>query len=279
MSDEASAVPSVRAAARDYARDRYLAALLAPSDARDDLVVLAAYLGEVARIPLLAREPEVGEIRLQWWRDALAEPDVATGHPVADALTEVMRRRGLARDLVTAPLEGRSRELYEDGIADRPQLDAYGAETEGAPLRLAAAILGGDGRADEAVEDAARALSLTHVALALPFHLALGRLPLPQEMIQSKGDPRGLAEEGARDVLRRLNGRLADEASAALARFRAAQRRAGARLSPAFLSLSLVQPYLRAVQAPKRDPLREPADISPLSRVTRLWFAHWHGAV
>ena len=62
----------VRDAARAYDRDRYLSALLAPSRARDDLVVLAAYLGEIQRVPLMIREALAGEIRLQWWRDALS---------------------------------------------------------------------------------------------------------------------------------------------------------------------------------------------------------------
>ena len=43
---------AVRAAARSLDRDRYLAALLSPRSARSDLIALAAFMGEVARIPL-----------------------------------------------------------------------------------------------------------------------------------------------------------------------------------------------------------------------------------
>src|SRR5688572_31978227 len=78
----------VRGEARDLDHDRYLAALLAPAPARDALMTLAAFHGEIARIPTNVREPAMGAIRLQWWRDALggdaaAEP---TGSPVADRL-------------------------------------------------------------------------------------------------------------------------------------------------------------------------------------------------
>jgi phytoene synthase len=269
---------SVRETARANARDRYLAALLAPRAVRDDLVVLAAYAGEVARIPLIVREPQVGEIRLQWWRDALDDAASPTGNPVADAMAEVARRRALPRDLLLAPLEARSRELYEDGVRDGAALDAYARDAEGAPLKLALAILDADAAAGALVHDAARALALTRLALSLPYHIALGRLPLPHDMILAEGDPRGLDEHQAGEAVGRLNGRLAGGATAALARFRAAQARC-AGLSPAFLPLSLVPSYLRAVLAPKRDALREPADISPLSRVMRLWFARWRGSV
>ena len=63
----------VIASARSGEPDRYLAALLAPPAARADLLALAAFASELARVPsLVTREPTMGEIRLQWWRDALA---------------------------------------------------------------------------------------------------------------------------------------------------------------------------------------------------------------
>ena len=85
----------MRQTARDLAPDRYYAALLAPRDVRDDLVTLAAFAGEMVRIEHLAREPMIGEIRLQWWRDALAaERSERTGNPLADQLRETVRRCG-----------------------------------------------------------------------------------------------------------------------------------------------------------------------------------------
>ena len=66
---------AVIASARSGEPDRYLAALLAPPAARDALLALAAFSSELARVPRARpREPAMGEIRLQWWRDALAAP-------------------------------------------------------------------------------------------------------------------------------------------------------------------------------------------------------------
>lgn len=267
-------------AARTYAYDRYLSALLAPPAARDDLIVLAAYLGEIRRIPLVAHDAAIGEIRLQWWRDALLS-DAASGHPVADAVLDLKRRRSLSADLVAAPLEGTSRELYEDGIRDSRELALYCDETEGAALRLSLSVLGGEGDrgAGRLVDPAGRALALTRLALDLPQHLALGRQVVPADYAGVSHDPRGLGPADARAATRVLLGRLGEDAGQALAAFRRGQNEVGKGLFTAFLPVSLVAPYLKSVVAPGRDVLADVADISPLSRVMRLWFAHWRGRI
>ena len=270
-------------AARTYARDRYLAALLAPAAARDDLVTLAAFMGELERIPLVAHDVTIGEIRFQWWRDALAAPPgAASGHPVADAVRALATRRSLPASLLALPIEGFARTLYEDGIPDEDALAAYADETEGSAIRLSLAVLGGfdDANAQKLALPAAGALALTRLALTLPQHFALGRLPLPAAFAGRARDPRGADEGAAREAARELSMLLAGEARVHLARFRGEQSRLDAAgLIEAYLPLCLVEPYLEAVLRPRRDALLELADISPLSRVVRLWFAHWRGRV
>ncbi len=51
--------------------DRYLATLFAPAAARPHLFALYAFSLTVARVREAASNPMAGEIRLQWWRDAL----------------------------------------------------------------------------------------------------------------------------------------------------------------------------------------------------------------
>jgi 15-cis-phytoene synthase len=267
-------------AARSFDRDRYLAALLAPNEARADLVVLAAYLGEIKRVPLLAREAAIGEIRLQWWRDALSS-EGASGHPVADAMREVARRRLIDPGLLILPIEGYGRELYEDGVEDAHALEHYVDETEGASIRLALAILGIEpvnpyGRCGE---NAARALALTRLALTLPQHLAHGRLPVPGELVSRVRDPRGAGLDEARSAVRTLTAELARDAREAVALVRADGRELDAGFLDAVLPVALVEPYLSAALKPGRDVLASVADISPLSRVVRLWFAHWRRRV
>ena len=60
--------------------DRFLAAMAAPPAARNVLFPLYAFNVEVSRAPWVTPEPLIAEMRLQWWRDALAE--IAAGAPV-----------------------------------------------------------------------------------------------------------------------------------------------------------------------------------------------------
>src|SRR5713101_6422739 len=57
---------------RRHDRDRYQTALFAPADRREALFALYAFNYEIARVREIVTQPMLGEIRLQWWREAVA---------------------------------------------------------------------------------------------------------------------------------------------------------------------------------------------------------------
>ena len=281
---DAATFEAVRAAARAGDFDRYLAALLAPRDVRGDLVTLAAFLGETARIPSLVSEPMQGEIRLQWWRDVIAAGTGArSGSPIADALNEMIARRALPRELFDRLLDARASDLYPDGFADEESLYAYLDDTEGAAFRLAARVLGGAGAqsAEGYEREAGGAFGLTRLLLSLPASLARGRMPLPRSWLGAApeippGDVDALAAAPAvKAALQRATAAARDRLSAAREVDPAVPRR----MRTAFLPLALVEPYLRALERSDHDPLRQLADLPPLTRVWRLWRAHIAGSI
>ena len=72
-------------------RARGLALLTAPRRHQDGLFALHAFNLELAKVAPLVSEPTLGEIRFQWWRDALAElqaQGAARQHPVVLALQD-----------------------------------------------------------------------------------------------------------------------------------------------------------------------------------------------
>src|ERR671926_643162 len=81
---------------RDADKDRFLAALFAPEPARRGLLALYAFNVEVSRVRDRVSEPLPGEIRLQWWRDAISarEGGLDGGHP----------GRGAAADAAAHPV-------------------------------------------------------------------------------------------------------------------------------------------------------------------------------
>ena len=186
---------AVAEAARAGEPDRYLAALLAPPPEREALLALAAFAAELARIPrLVVREPLMGEVRLQWWRDALALPEgERTGHGVADAVRQAARSHDLAAPLLDGLIDARARELGGAAFADGRELSDILWSTEGALFALAARVLvraSGTGNAagvEAACSAAGQAYGMARLLFSLPHSLAQGHMPLPQADIASAG--------------------------------------------------------------------------------------------
>ena len=130
-------------------RDRYLATLFAPEPMQPHLFALYAFDAEIARVPQLVSEPQIGEIRLQWWRDTIAAlyHGEAVDHPVAQALSRAITQGHLPQEPLQNLIDARSRELYADPMASLNDLEGYLGETRSAVLQMAAQImLGGKGQ-------------------------------------------------------------------------------------------------------------------------------------
>lgn len=271
----------IREAARQHNADGYAAALLAPRDVRDDLIAVAAFLGEVRRIPLIAGDANLALIRLQWWRDAIGKRDlgVESGNPVADAFVRTLRKRGIAERLALAPLDAAEAELS----AEPPGAAAFAAYLDDAgvsALQLAARCLGVAETAatPSFLEAAGRSLAAVQLALALPYHMRHGRLPVPAAYRGTDlyGVP---SEDEARRAITAATAALAATARTHLSQMRHWQAGVGRGAVTAALPVAVCAAYLDALDRPGRDPLREPADVSPLRRMMALWLAHWRRRV
>ncbi|PHS79761.1 MAG: hypothetical protein COB59_00280 [Rhodospirillaceae bacterium] len=110
-------------------RARYLCALAAPRDKRDGVLALLAFDQEIARIPAVVSEPMLGQIRLQWWIDAM--PGITggrpPGHPVAQALSGLNFSTEDLRGLV----EARNFDLKQEPFTFE-ELCRYANDTGGA---------------------------------------------------------------------------------------------------------------------------------------------------
>lgn len=134
---------------READKDRFLATLFAPAARRPDLFALYAFDLETAAVPHRVRDLMAGEVRYQWWHDAIAGSAPA-GYPVADALLSAMERSGLSGDLVLSVIEARRRALFSADVMTEADFEVMASETAGAIFQGAAEILGG--RAGEAVK-------------------------------------------------------------------------------------------------------------------------------
>jgi phytoene synthase len=270
---------TVRRIARSGDPDRALAALFAPRDTRADLLALYALNVELARIAEQVSEPELGAIRLQWWREAIprAAQGETTGHPVADALGAMQRRRALAPERIEGLIDARNFDIATKIMPDRSALETYLNDTAGALFALAAECVGVPRVSVEpAASQAGLAYGLTGLMRALPVHALRGRVHLPADALRRHGTSAeavlaGKTEEGLLSLLTELRGK----AKAALAQARREIAKLDRLAQAAFVPLGLVEPYLVALAKSGRDPLHDIADINPLYRLWRL--ASWRG--
>jgi len=267
---------AIIAAARAGEPDRYLAALLAPAALRADLLAVAAFAAELARIPLAARrQPALGELRLQWWHEAmLRPPDAATGHPIADRLRAALGRHGIAAAMPQAVLAARAADLEPVPFADDAALDRYLAGVEGSLFGMARRILGAaaDGAADRAC---GQAYGLARLIFALRPALGRGHLPVPVTRLSALGLTPATALAPPPAVLARLVADLAGDARKHLAGARGAVTKLPREQSIAVLPLALVESYLRAGERAARRSKTGAARIAPLTRIGRVAGAHW----
>jgi 15-cis-phytoene synthase len=130
--------------------DRWLASrFIADQQARADVIALYAFDYELSRVHKVTTQPLLGEIRLTWWSEAVAE--IFEGrpvrrHPVTLALAGAVARHDLPRGHLDAIIDARLPEL------EGQSADAVAVST--AIMSLAAQILGA-GQVD--VSAAARA--------------------------------------------------------------------------------------------------------------------------
>ena len=125
-------------AVRRHDPDRWLATrFISDGQSRADVIALYAFHHELARVAGAVTTPLMGEIRLTWWSEAVAE--IFEGrpvrkHPVTLALAGAVLRHGLSRAALDAMVEARF-----------PELDGQDADVAGeaALMGLAAAVLGG----------------------------------------------------------------------------------------------------------------------------------------
>ena len=193
--------------------DRFLAVMAAPVDARARLWPLYAYNLEVARAPWVTKEPMIAEMRLQWWRDVVAEPR-ARAHEVAGPLHDLIATTGLPVAVLDRMAQARRWDVYKDAFADRAAFDAYLDDTAGGLMWLAARALGAGDAAEAPVRAYGWASGLANYLRAVPQLEARGRLPL----VDGRADAvRDLARDGlARIAVARAGRRLVGAAGPAL---------------------------------------------------------------
>ncbi|MBO0905630.1 phytoene/squalene synthase family protein [Jiella sonneratiae] len=283
--------------------DRALSLAFAPPAARADLAALYAFNVEVARVRDQVSQPLPGEIRLQWWRDAIAatapgtagEPSPntgtgtgtetggpgevpgggAAGHPVASRLIEAIARHRLPGAAFDRMLEARIFDLYDDPMPTRQDFEAYAGETASTLIVLAATIVSRD--AADAIADAAGHAGVAQTAAGvlrlLPIHRARRQAYVPADILAAAGctAEQLIAGEEA-PSLRAVGAMLAfgrEHAGVARRHLEALPKD----LRSVFLPALLATPYFDRIERAGASVLHTAPDLSAPRKVFSFWRA------
>jgi phytoene synthase len=166
--------------------DRYFASLFAPASHRPYLHALYAFNQEVAHVAESVREPMLGAIRLEWWRETAegAAKGTPRNHDVARGLAALFADRQIALPSLEAIIAARAFDSDAGQFADFAGLETYLDATGGGVMRLAAQIVGGD---PGVTGEAALAYGLAGLVRSLPFHNRRHKLYLPLDLLTALG--------------------------------------------------------------------------------------------
>jgi hypothetical protein len=145
-------------------RDRFLTVLFAPEPQRRGLLALLAFDHELARTRTVTREPMLSRIRLQWWREAVAEAagdGKPRSQPIVESLSETVRSHSLPEQRLVDLIDAHEEEI-------EGPLDVVRAGHPLADLQLAVLGVG-----DDTSRAAARAVATAWLMGAGPERDAL----------------------------------------------------------------------------------------------------------
>ncbi len=259
---------------READRDRYFATLLLKPAERDAVQALYAFSADVAAVRDRAREPAAGEIRLQWWMDAIK----GAGHgnvrqnPLADALLEAIAAWRLPAGPLLRLVTARRFDLYQDPMPDVASFEGYAGETVSVLYQLAAMVLnrGEEVETGDAAGHLGVAQALVGHMRAFGFNASSGRIFLPLSIFSANGVTDGeiLAGQASEGLFAAL-GQVADLAGEHLDKAEAAIRALPRPLRPAFAPLVIVRDQLKRAAA-SRQPFATLPDVADWRKIAAL---------
>ena len=235
--------------------DRVRAAYFAEEKARQRLMLLYAFHLELAKVPELVSEPMIGQIRYQWWREAIAEiyeTDSVRKHEITTPLRQLFMEYEIPRFWVDQLIDGRERDIDPRPFENLSEALEYSANTSGVLMKIAVKLFGIDPH--KSISDAGTAWGLTGLARAYPYYHQSMLSAVSFESICEAAYEKYISAK--KDIHT-----LKTEAF------------------PAIAYTSLVRPYLKKLKRKGFDPKTEAVTFTPFAKQSRLLISVLRGRV
>ena len=258
---------------READRERYLSTLFLPAAKRPAVQALLAFASDIASIQARVREPAAGEIRLQWWVDALE----GVGHgdvrqnPLAAALLDALAASRIPTGALVRLLRARRFDLFHDPMPDVASFEGYAGETESVLFQLSAMLLnGGEELPGDAAGHFGVARALVGHLRAFGYNASRGRIFLPLSIFSANGASEEVILGGkAEPQLLAALAQIADLALEHLTKGEGALAQLPRAMRGAFVVAALLRPQLALLRR-HRDPFAVPLDLSDLRKLLAM---------
>ncbi|KAG2196011.1 hypothetical protein INT46_004486 [Mucor plumbeus] len=170
---------------RDY--EGYLCVPFFPSELRNTQYAIRALNVELASIRENVSKPEIGKMRMQFWKDTIDK--IYAGHPpeqpIALALSEALKTSKMSSMWMKRIISERvsTSNLDDHQFMTLKDMENYSENTQSSLLYLQLESLGvKDVNADHAISHIGKMIGITTFLRSLPFHVSQKRLVLPAEI-------------------------------------------------------------------------------------------------
>ena len=243
---------ATREALKQADPDRYRAALMAAAQGRRDLLILYAFHYELSKVPDVTSEPMLGQIRYQWWREAIDEiygGREVRRHEISTPLAEMLLRCDVPRFWIDRLIDGRARDLDPQPFINIAAAREYARQTSGQLMQIAVKVLGGE--PDDLVLKAGEAWGLTGLARSYGYY--------HDRILQN------LAFDDLIDAARET--------------YTAAHGKSEANIFPALAYAALIPKFLDRMTRGRFDPMTDKVAYGPVSKQYRLLMAGLRGRI
>ncbi|MBL4801143.1 MAG: squalene/phytoene synthase family protein [Emcibacter sp.] len=262
-----------------FDHDRYLTTLYARQEKREGLYAIYAFNYEISRIRETVSEPMLGEIRLQWWREAIEGiyQDNIQNHDVVLPLATAINEFKLPRDIFMAIIDGRSQDLYDDSPENIAALEDYLHKTAGNIACLAVLILGQKDSKEptsELASDLPRRLGVAWgyvgIIRAIPYHLSLKKNFIPLDLMEKYGiAPRKFLSPDDLGPVKEILQELCQQAERHLQYLSNNKKHINTDVRSVYLLSALTREYLKTIKKADYNPFRLMEKAGSFSR-------QWH---
>lgn len=172
----------------DY--DRFITSIFIDKEYRGQVAVLIKLNIELSRIKNKVSEPQLGLIRLQWWKDHIKElynnPAKTAGHELKDGLQELIEEcKSITYEDFEALIDARETDFEPNPFSKPEDLLRYLDNTAGTLNRMICKIISPELNIEESIiSDISVAWGITAILRSMNINCSKGRWVLPMDMVK-----------------------------------------------------------------------------------------------